>query len=346
MPMPVIAAAPSVFICILNWNKMNDTLMCLRSMEAQGYQNLRLVVVDNGSTDGSVSAFRELGNRIDLIENKENLGFTGGCNAAMRHALAQGADYVWLVNNDSECAPGTLGRLVSYAEARPEIGMVSPIITDRQSGKDNFAVSRLDLATGITAETADAASAEEMQERYPGQIMLKGTALLLKRSLIERIGFLDDRFFAYCEDNDYSVRCAAAGFRAACVTTERVYHDEGLSGRGWRKPYAYYYATRNGILFWRKHARGVTAWKRARWHVCTIFRILARTGYGEAETEAFADGLWSGLCGTAGRWEPSLPRHHMPQPLRRIFVAKPDISLALMEANVDRVFRALRHSST
>ena len=339
-------AAPKVFVSILNWNKRDETLHCLGAVLAQDYPNLRVVVVDNGSTDESVPALRALGDRIVLIENKENLGFTGGCNAGMRHALAHGGDYVWLLNNDAECEPAILSCLVAYAEARPDVGMVSPIITDRRSREDNFAVGRLDLATGIAGETADATEAEAMQARYPGQIMLKGTALLLKRALIERVGFLDERFFAYCEDNDYSVRCAAAGFRAACVTTERIYHEEGQPGGGWRKPYAYYYAIRNGILFWRKHANGLVAWKYARWHACTIFRVLARAGYGRAETEAFADGLWSGLRGATGRWEPSCPSHHMPHVLRRMFVAMPALSLALMEGKPSAVLRALRSRSS
>jgi GT2 family glycosyltransferase len=330
-------ASPKIFVCILNWNKRDDTLHCLEAVLAQNYPDLRAVVVDNGSTDDSVPALRALGDRIDLIENKENFGFTGGCNTGMRHALAHGGDYVWLLNNDSECDPETLSRLVAYAEARPDIGMVSPIIADLRTREDSFAVGRLDLATGIDSQTADAAEAQAMQERYPGQIMLKGTALLLKRSLIERVGFLDERFFAYCEDNDYSVRCAAAGFRAACVTTERIYHDEGQPGGGWRKPYAYYYAVRNGILFWRKHATGLLAWKYARWHACTIFRLLARSGYGGAETEAFADGLWSGLRGGTGRWEPSSSLHHMPYLLRRIFITMPALWLSLMEARPSSV---------
>jgi GT2 family glycosyltransferase len=338
-------AIPKVFVCILNWNKRDDTLHCVASVLGHGYPNLRVVVVDNGSTDDSVPALRALGDRIDLIEHKDNLGFTGGCNAGMRHALAHAGDYVWLLNNDAECEPETLSHLVAYAEARPDVGMVSPIITDLRSREDHFAVGRLDLSTGIAGETTNAAEAEAMQSRYPGQIMLKGTALLLKRALIERAGFLDERFFAYCEDNDYSVRCAAAGFRAACVTTERIYHDEGQPGGGWRKPYAYYYAVRNGILFWRKHATGLAAWKYARWHACTMFRVLARSGYGRAETEAFADGLWSGLRGTTGRWKPSCPSHHMPYFLRRVFVARPNLSLGLMEANPNAVLRALRSRS-
>jgi hypothetical protein len=174
--------------------------------------------------------------------------------------------------------------------------------------------------------------------------MLKGTALLVKRALIERIGLLDERFFAYCEDNDYCMRSAAAGFRAECVTTAQVYHDESrpLPGHPWRRPYAYYYAARNGLLFWRKHAHGTAGWKYARWHVCTMFRVLARSGYGPEETGAFADGLWNGMRGVTGRWDPSRSSHHMPILLRRMFIAWPALWLGLLEANPRAVMREFR----
>lgn len=334
-------AAPKVFVCILNWNKPEVTLQCLRAVQSQDYANFRVVIVDNGSTDGSVAAFRALGDTIDLVEIKENIGFTGGANAGLRYVLVQGGDYVWLLNNDCECGPGTLRRLVQYAEEHSDIGMVSPIITDRRSGEDSYAVGRIDLASGITDQTADAAKAEVMQARYRSQIMLKGTALLLKRSVIERVGFFDEQLFMYCEDNDYAVRSVAKGFGAACVTTERVYHDEGRPGGGWREPYAYFYSVRNGILFWRKYGRGLLSWKAARWHICTMFRVLARSGYGKAETEAFADGLWAGLLCRTGRWDPSSPSHRMPFVLRHVFVYMPALSLGLIELNPKAILAVL-----
>jgi GT2 family glycosyltransferase len=337
------AASPVVFVCIVNWNKKKETLDCLRSVLAQDYANLRVVVVDNGSTDDSVAAFRDLGRAIDLIEHQENSGFTGGSNAGLRYARDRGADYVWLLNNDSECTPEILSLLIDYAESRPKVGMVSPVIADRHSRVDNFTIGRIDLATGQVYYAANSQDAKAMQERYPQDILLKGTALLLKRQLIESIGLFDDRFFAYCEDNDYSMRCAAAGFRAECVFSARIYHDEGSPGDHWRPPHAFYYATRNGFLFWRKHARFPRAWKYARWHACSTFRLLARGGYERTRTEAFADGLWSGVRGTTGRWEPSCASHHMPLLLRRMFVANPALSLALMEANNLRaIWRAIR----
>jgi hypothetical protein len=336
---------PKVFVCILSWNKRDHTLSCLQSVFAQDYANMRVVVVDNGSTDGSLQALREMAGRIDLIEHRENLGFTGGCNAGMRYALAHGGDYVWLLNNDAECSPDTLSRLIGYAQAHPEVGMVSPVICDRGNGVDAYAVGRLDLATGQFEETADAREATSLEQRYPMQIMLKATALLLKRSLIEQVGLFDDGFFAYCEDNDYCVRSAAAGFRAACVTDARVYHDERPArlGEPWRTPAAVYYASRNGQLFWRKHGHGMARWKFGRWHACTIFRLVARGGFEQEQIEAYADGLWSGLRGATGRWDPGLSSHRMPILLRRMIVSHPTLSLALLETNPRAVLRAIRH---
>ena len=335
---------PKVYVCILSWNKCEDTLSCVNSVLSQDFGNLRVVVVDNASTDRSVEALREINGSIDLVELQDNLGFTGGCNAGIRHALDRAADYVWLLNNDSHCTPEVLSALVAYAESRSDIGLVSPIITDRRSGKDDYAVGRLDLSSGATEETADPIEAELLQQRFPGQIMLKGTALLIKRGLIERIGLLDEQFFAYCEDNDYCMRSAAAGYRAACVTSVRVHHDQGsdIPGQPWRKPYAYYYAVRNGILFWRKYARGVARWKYARWHACTIFRVLARGGFGREETGAFADGLWSGFRGITGKWNPSRSAHRMPGLLRHAVVANPAFWLAMMEADPHAALRAVR----
>lgn len=338
---PSSAKAPKVFVSILNWNGIENTLTCLKSVLAMTYPNLRVVVVDNGSTDGSVDILRGMTDRIDLIEHEENRGFTGGCNAAIRHALSNGGEYVWLLNNDSECEPEALSKLVAYAETRPDVGLVSPIIADRGTRKDCFAVRRLDLATGKDAFPLAPADVENVQQAYPSQIILRGTALLLKRSVAERIGLLDDRLFAYCEEDDYCIRSAAAGFRAVCVTTARIYHDEDRPGGGWRKPYAYYYHVRNGILFWRKHGRGLGAWKHARWNVCMMFRVLARAGYGKAETEALADGLWSGLRGATGRWDPSNPLHRMPWLLRQLFVRNPALSQAVIEAEPKAVLRAL-----
>ncbi|HQT75851.1 MAG TPA: glycosyltransferase, partial [Rhodopila sp.] len=115
--------SPAVYIIVLNWNGLHDTLRCITSLEQQQYANTRILVVDNGSTDGSADALRALGDRIELIEVPTNLGYTGGNNLAMHQAFAQDADYVWLFNNDAVAEPDTLSKLMVRCEADTRIGL-------------------------------------------------------------------------------------------------------------------------------------------------------------------------------------------------------------------------------
>src|SRR4051812_8638607 len=120
--MSMQSRSPKVFVCILNWNKSDETLACVSSVLAQDYPNFRVVVIDNGSTDESALALRKLAPPVEIIEHVENLGFTGGCNVGMRYALAHDGDYVWLLNNDCDCEPNTLSLLVDYAEKHRDVG--------------------------------------------------------------------------------------------------------------------------------------------------------------------------------------------------------------------------------
>jgi cellulose synthase/poly-beta-1,6-N-acetylglucosamine synthase-like glycosyltransferase len=127
----VCSMQPLVYIVILNWNGYLDTLRCVASLEQQQFTNFRILIIDNGSTDGSIEVLRGLGDRVCLIENSNNLGYTGGNNRAMREAFDRGADYVWLFNNDAVAEPDTLIRMVDACEADVRIGLASPLIPKR-----------------------------------------------------------------------------------------------------------------------------------------------------------------------------------------------------------------------
>lgn len=103
---------PKVYVIILNWNGLEDTLECLGSVFQMDYQNFEVLVVDNGSKDNSINFIKTKYPQVVLIENKENLGYTGGNNIGMRYALNNGADYVWLVNNDTVVMVDTLSKLI------------------------------------------------------------------------------------------------------------------------------------------------------------------------------------------------------------------------------------------
>jgi len=115
---------PLVFIIVLNWNGKDDTLECLGSLQQLDYPNFETVVVDNGSTDGSEDVIRSAFPSVNFIQTGRNLGYAGGNNVGIKHALSHGADYVWLLNNDTTVDPNALTALVETAQADPKIAVV------------------------------------------------------------------------------------------------------------------------------------------------------------------------------------------------------------------------------
>src|SRR5579863_8615618 len=107
---------PKVSVIVLNWNGGNDTVGCLSSLQRLNYENCSVIVIDNGSTDDSPALIREAFPDVELLETGQNLGFAGGCNVGIRRALAQRADFIWLLNNDTTVHPDALNAMVEKAE--------------------------------------------------------------------------------------------------------------------------------------------------------------------------------------------------------------------------------------
>ena len=304
------STAPPVAIVVLNWNGAGETLACLASLRAQDYPDARLIVIDNGSAPDDLAALRAgladtMPGDAVLIANPRNLGFAGGVNTGITRALADGAAYVWLVNNDARVAPDALARLVAAAEDDPGLGLLSPVIRNLdRDGEPDFAGGRFRTAPLTFHMTADAAEGARWRADQPGQVWLTGTALLLRRNVAERIGGFDEALFAYYEDNDYSVRAAAAGFRAAVVDRAAVFHRSGdpsapVPGK---RPYFYYYMARNQILLLRKHG-GLRRNARALWWALRAQAGEARRRLAYPEVvRAIAAGIVDGLRGAGGEY--------------------------------------------
>src|ERR1017187_6066317 len=120
---------PLVLIVVLNWNDPDETISAVESIFQMDYANFRVLVIDNGSTDDSVERLRGLvGERVELVEVAVNTGYTGGCNLGFKRALEMGADYAWLLNNDTTADTHALSSVVALAESDERIGLVSPLI--------------------------------------------------------------------------------------------------------------------------------------------------------------------------------------------------------------------------
>ena len=249
-------AEPCVAIIILNWNGLTDTLECLASLTRLKYRNFQIIVVDNGSKDGSVEGIRRRFPDVVLIENKENLGFSEGNNAGLRYALAGKTDHFLLINNDTVVDSEFLGQLVTVAEADATVGIVSPLIFD-------FARRDEIWTAGATINWADGSTrrlrAGELagQDELPLEVdFVSGCALLAKREVIEKTGVLDPAFYLYYEETDWCVRAHKQGYRILCVPQARIWHKvSGSLGPG--SPLVSYYMRRNSLLLLRKHLVGV-----------------------------------------------------------------------------------------
>ena len=322
-------SSPKVAVVILNWNDGPATLACLEALQSTDYLNYTIVVVDNGSTDGSVQRVRGFGS-IDLVVNPVNLGYTGGVNVGINRALACGADYVWLLNSDAVTQPDVLSQLVAKAESDPRIGLVSPVFHDPdQPQAAEFCLGRFDPASRYADQTTDPAIAAMWQNDPASQPLLLGTALLIRRCVIETIGLFDTSFFAYVEDVDYSLRTRAAGYRVVAVPDAVVYHKfkQPVDRPAEVPAYLHYFITRNYLLLWRKLPRPMLLRKATLWFLSQRLRQICRMKYVEPAVEAVLAGLWDGVRGVGG---PYRPTRRSPWLLRVTFGRQPEFWLALL----------------
>ena len=294
---------PLVAIVVLNWNGAEDTLRCIASLARQTHPNFRILVVDNGSTDGSPAALRALGDRITLIESTKNLGYTGGNNLGMARAMADGADYVWLFNNDAIAEPDTLKLLVEAAEKDQRIGLLSPALLDPGGKKiSNFYGVIYDKILIGFNSTCEEDIYNNWADQCPDKICVYGTAILIRRSVMEKIGYLDDSFFAYYEDYDFSLRSINNGFINIFVNNAKIYHDFKSESK---KEYYYYYIARNSILLLRKTANFLKYYRSIIWQIDKEIKNYNSLLGNRPAKFAICQGIFDGLFGIGGEYVPS-----------------------------------------
>jgi GT2 family glycosyltransferase len=242
---------PKVVIIILNWNRGADTLQCLAALRHCVYSDRQIIVVDNASTDGSPDEIRARFPEVNLIQNQRNLGYAGGNNLGMKHALQRGADYVWLLNNDAVVEPDTLSELVAAGEKDKKVGLLSPVIYHYDSPQRiQSCGTRFDPRAFATDAITDLGVLATVPN---AELCLWGTALLIKREVIERIGDLNEEFFAYVEDIDFSLRAIKAGYLNKTVLSSRVIHrahKTSFENERVDSPQRIYYITRNEFWLW------------------------------------------------------------------------------------------------
>jgi GT2 family glycosyltransferase len=244
----MVRTEPKVACVVLNWNGWRDTLECLGALKRVAYASCTIIVVDNGSTDDSVERIREAAPDVALLHSGSNLGFAGGNNVGIRHALDQKADYVWLLNNDTQPRSGALTELVAKAVSDPRLGEVGSVllyahdVTQVQA----WGGGRVSLWSG----RSEHARSERPDEWFQ---YLTAASVLLPRAALEDVGLLDEGFFLYWEDGDLSFRLRSKGWRLGVAARSIVLHKEHAS-TGRNRRLIDRYVVSSGIRFLHKHS--------------------------------------------------------------------------------------------
>ncbi|MBI5020628.1 MAG: glycosyltransferase family 2 protein [Ignavibacteriales bacterium] len=224
---------PLVYIIVLTWNGKADTLECLQSLQKLSYSNYKIIVVDNASTDSTAEEVRHLYPSVEVIRNSSNLRFAGGNNIGIKTALNNKADYILLLNNDTIVAENFLSHLVEAAESDERIGMTGPKIYYHSDPKRIwYAGGVIDWWTGSTSHLGVREIDIGQFEKIKTTDYVTGCSMLVKKSVIEQIGVLDESYYIYGEDADWSLRAVRAGFKLLFVPQALVWHKVSVSTGG------------------------------------------------------------------------------------------------------------------
>lgn len=218
---------PSVHVLVVNWNGRQHLEAGLPSLLDAAYLGSQVIVLDNGSTDGSQGWIAANFPWVHLVELGRNLGFAAANNAGMRLALAAGADYVALLNNDTRVEPDWLDELVGVAEADP----TAAICQARQRTWDGQHEIRFRFIPEWCEAEAEHRPVGEAGPPAPTPFA-SGCAMLIRCNALRRIGLFDERYFMYVEDVDLTLRAWIAGYRALDVPASIVYHRMTGSNSG------------------------------------------------------------------------------------------------------------------
>jgi len=295
------AGWPKVSIIILNWNSYEVTRDCLASLEKIDYPNREVVLVDNGSVDGSADRLAREFPSARMIRNGKNLGFTGGNNVAIRDVLERGTGYLLLLNNDTVVAPNFLSELVRVAESDPRIGLLNPKIYYFEPADTIWYAGGIRKPWRVFPKHLGLRKRDDGSYNQTREVsFITGCALLIKAEVVRQIGELDEIFFLTFEDADWSMRASQAGFKQFYVPASVIWHKDsyvttrslGYAGRN-------FYTMRNTILFARKYLKG-PYWPLFMISVgkYVMYRTVVDLVQGDVKTvRALYHGLWNG-CST------------------------------------------------
>jgi GT2 family glycosyltransferase len=299
---------PAVAAVVLTWNDTEMAAGCIRSLLANDYRQLKIVVVDNGSAEPCGERLREEFPSVDLVTLPENRGFTGGCNAGLERGLALGSDYLFLLNNDTVVAEKAVSNLVRALEERSDAGVATALLLGPgESKRVTFYTSTLEPDCAMHRHSIIEPDSPLYDDREWPTIETEfapACALMFRANALREVGLFDDRLFLNWEDFDLCMRFQQASWPILVAGDAEVVHAHGAT-TGHVSPYITYYSVRNRLICLVRYGRPLGILRNS--------LLIARSfwwtmqGYGLRNWDghrAFFKGVLHFLIGTRGKGSP------------------------------------------
>lgn len=290
MSADIVDRQPPVSVVVVNFNGLAFLQQCLSALMAQTYPSFEVILVDNGSKDGSVEYVSKEFPSVTIIRNDKNLGFAKANNIGI---LASQGDLIATLNNDTEAMPGWLEALVRAMLSDPEAGMCASRMLFM---KNRARVNSAGICVSRSGACWDRGMFEYDRGQYDAPEEVFGPcagAALYRRAMLDQVGLFDDDFFAYMEDADLAFRGRAAGWKSLYAPDAVVYHY-GSATAGYMSDFSIYYGNRNIIWTAVKNFPGPLLWSSLPWILGRSLAVIPYYwlhGHGRAAVRAKLDAL-------------------------------------------------------
>ena len=249
----------SIAIIIINWRKYNLTKNCIQSVFKSTYVNFKIIIVDNEYQNNGFAEF-EKNDKIHIIKNEKNEGFARANNQGIKYSLKNGFDYILVLNNDTEIKNNLLYSLIKQSNKLNQ-KIIQPLILNYDGTKIWNAGGTINNFFGTFQTNKKGESFKNFKSNMDFTDWFTGCCVLIKSEVFSHVGYFDERFFAYYEDVDLSIRLKKMGYSVALMTDSYLQHYESASSKSINKikgnlsPYVHYLNIRNHILLLKKHSK-------------------------------------------------------------------------------------------
>jgi hypothetical protein len=252
-------ADKKIAIIIINWKKYDLTLNCIDSVLKSSYKNFKIILIDNEAQNSFPDEINK-SEKIQIIKNQNNEGFSKANNQGIKYSIKHGFDYVLLLNNDTLIKNDLIDSLIQQSSTLNQ-KIIQPLILNYDGSKIWNAGGKINNFFGTFQTLEKGKGFKYFKRNRTYTDWFTGCCVLIKVEIFNHVGYFDERFFAYYEDVDYSIRLKKMGYSIALMTNSYLQHYESASSKSLNKiegnlsPYVHYLNIRNHILLLKKHSK-------------------------------------------------------------------------------------------